>query len=110
MKIRNGAKRYLLPGAVFALFVVAVVWINATIDSADYPIHVWRMDLDDAVANVAIVAGAAVGIWRVKLDADKAKREAKPRGGKPKTWNGSSTAAWPKPPASTYKRTKSSPV
>ena len=69
-------RRYLLPGAGFAVFVVAVVWINSTITYADYPFSVWRMDLDDAVANVAIVAGAAAGLWKVKLDADKAAREA----------------------------------
>ena len=74
--MRNTIRRYLLPAAGFAVFVVAVVWINATIDYADYPFHVWRMDLDDAVANVAIVAGAFAGIWKVKLDADRARREA----------------------------------
>ena len=69
-------KRYLLPGAGFAAFVVAVVWVNANIDRVDYPFHVWRMDLDDFVANVAIVAGAVAGLWKVKLDTDKARREA----------------------------------
>ena len=74
--IRHTIRRYLIPGGCFVAFVVAVVWINASIDQVEYPFRVWRMDLDDAVANVAIIAGAVAGLWKVKLDADKAKAEA----------------------------------
>ena len=69
-------KRYLLPGVGFIALVIAVVYINASVDSASYPFHVWRMDLDDFVANAVLVVGAIAGIWKVKLEADKANREA----------------------------------
>ena len=66
-------RRYLLPAAGFAAFVVAVVWVNANADQVDYPFDVWRMDLDDFVANVAIIAGAGYGIWKVKRNTDQAR-------------------------------------
>ena len=66
-------RRYLLPGAGFAAFVVAVVWVNANADQVDYPFNVWRMDLDDFVANIAIITGAAYGIWKVKRNSDQAR-------------------------------------
>lgn len=72
----KSARRYLLPGVGFAVFVVAVVWVNANVDRVDYPFHVWRMDLDDFVANVGIIAGAFIGLWKVKLNADKADIKA----------------------------------
>ena len=75
MNIANPVKHYLLPGAGFVAFVIAVVWINANVH-VDYPFHVWRMDLDDALANVAIIAGATAGIWKIKKDTDRADAKA----------------------------------
>ena len=60
-------KRYLLPGGGFIALVLVVAYINASVDSASYPFHVWRMDLDDFVANTVLVVGAIAGIWKVKL-------------------------------------------
>lgn len=69
-------RRYLFPVLGFATFAAIVMFINAMIDTANYPFNVWRMDLDDFVANIAIVAGAVAGIWKVHGDAKRAEQKA----------------------------------
>jgi len=76
VSLSNTFRRYLVPGAGFLAAVIVIVLIHESLEDIEYPLQVWRMDMDDLVANVGILAAAAAGVWKVKLDADKAHREA----------------------------------
>jgi hypothetical protein len=69
-------KRSYWLGGFFALIVLIVI-----VDSAkdwivvSYQFDVWRMDLDDFVANVGIFLAGVAAVWTVKLRNDETRRK-----------------------------------
>ena len=68
-------RTWLLPAIGLISIVVGVVLINqhATIQ---YPLGTWRMDLDDALTSIALLATGVAAIWTVWLKATEADRKA----------------------------------
>ena len=67
--------RYGLVGFGLAAAVTAIILIN-TNAAVEYPMHVWRMDLDDALVGVGTLLLGAAAIWTVWLKAREADMKA----------------------------------
>jgi hypothetical protein len=66
---------WFLPAVGFAALVAGIVLVNQNANVA-YPLSTWRMDLDDLIASVGIVAVGVAAIWTVWLKAKAADQKA----------------------------------
>ena len=58
----------------FVLLITLIIVVDKAEDlltQVEYPFDVWRMDLDDILANIGLFMVGAAAIWTVKLRGDK---------------------------------------
>ena len=61
-------RAFFLPGIGLVALVIAVVLIQSQAH-VEYPLHVWRMDLDDALVGFGTILIGSAAIWTVWLKA-----------------------------------------
>lgn len=69
----NG-KRIAFYLAGLASLIVLIITVDKAEDwltHVSYPFDVWRMDLDDILANLGLFLAGSAAIWTVKLKADR---------------------------------------
>jgi hypothetical protein len=67
--------KFLIPGIGLILVIAGFVMVQ-TRAHIEYPMHVWRMDLDDALVGVGTILLGAAAIWTVWLKAKEASDKA----------------------------------
>ena len=74
-RMRWSTRWLLLPGLGVVSFVVAVFLVDRYAH-VDYPFDVWRMDLDDALANIGFFLVGVAAIWTIGAKATRAESKA----------------------------------
>jgi hypothetical protein len=76
MKLKWSTKWLLFPGLGIIAFLVAVFLVDAYVHRVEYPLGVWRMDLDDFLGNIGFLLGGIAAVWTVAKTAKRAEAKA----------------------------------
>jgi ammonia channel protein AmtB len=76
MRFKWSTKWLLFPGLGIIAFLVAVFLVDAFTHRVEYPLDIWRMDLDDFLGNIGFLLAGIAAIWTVAKTAKRAEKKA----------------------------------
>jgi hypothetical protein len=76
MRLKWSTKWLLFPGLGIIAFLVATFLVGIYAHRIEYPLDIWRMDLDDFLGNVGFLLAGIAAIWTVAKTAHRAEKKA----------------------------------